>query len=122
MFVAVAVASCGRVSLSVADAETLALLYAVILSSALLEESGALERLAVEASRASRGSVMRLLGYIALASLATSSVAMNDTSVIMYALVAVSIVEMTGVERGLAASIVALAANVGSSLTPIGNP
>jgi len=104
------------------DAEALSLIYSVMLVSALLEESGAFSYLAARAVRASRGSPTKLLLYLSLLTALSASVVMNDTAMFMYVPVAVAASRMTGAETALLVAIIAVSANIGSSLTPIGNP
>ncbi len=107
---------------SLVDAEALSLIYSVMLVSAVLEESGAFSYLAARAVGASRGSPARLLLYLSLLSALSASVVMNDTAMFMYIPVAVVASRMTGAETALLVAIIAISANIGSSLTPIGNP
>jgi len=104
------------------DTGALALIYSVMLVAALLEESGAFSYLAVRAVRASGQSIRRLLVLLSLVSLGSAAIVMNDTSMFMYVPVGVAAARLTGTDTALIVSIIAIAANIGSSLTPIGNP
>lgn len=104
------------------DIGALALIYSIMLVSALLEESGAFSYLAVKTIRASGQSARRLLVLLSLVSLTSAAIVMNDTSMFMYVPVAVSAARFTGIDTAMMVSIIAIAANIGSSLTPIGNP
>ena len=107
---------------SLVDTEALSLICSVMLVSAILEESGAFSYLAARAVRASGGSLTKLLLYLSLLSALSASVVMNDTAMFIYVPVAVAASSMTGAETALLVAIIAISANIGSSLTPIGNP
>jgi len=107
---------------SLVDVEALSLIYSVMLVSAMLEESGAFSYLAARAVKASRGSLTKLLLYLSLLSALSASAVMNDTAMFMYVPVAVVASRMTGTEMALLVAVIAISANIGSSLTPIGNP
>lgn len=52
----------------------------------------------------------------------SSTVIMNDTAVLIFIPLVVATSELASVDTGRAVALSAIAANVGSALTPIGNP
>ena len=70
----------------------------------------------------SRGSPRYLAVILAVASAATASIVMNDTALFIYVPLTVAISRVCGVELACLASLVTIAVNVGSALTPMGNP
>ncbi|MDV3104579.1 SLC13 family permease [Thermococcus waiotapuensis] len=100
----------------------LALITSLILVSKGLELSGAFAELSILVINLSRGSEKRL-ALILLPTIALSSaIIMNDTAMLIFIPFIVALSRL--IERDTAALVIfsAIAANVGSSLTPIGNP
>ncbi|MFA4718901.1 SLC13 family permease [Pyrococcus kukulkanii] len=111
-----------RKSLRLVDWESLALITALIITSKGLELSGIFTRLAIKLITLSRGSerklVMILLPIIAF----SSALIMNDTAILIFTPLVVVTGRIAGIDVPRSVALSAIAANVGSSLTPIGNP
>ncbi|ASJ02889.1 anion transporter [Thermococcus profundus] len=111
-----------RRTLSLIDWGSLSLIGSLILLSMGLELSGIFTRLSCRLISLSRGSERRL-AFVLLPTIALSSaVIMNDTAMLIFIPLIVTLSRIA--EKDLSGLIVlsAIAANVGSALTPIGNP
>ncbi|WP_088885803.1 SLC13 family permease [Thermococcus gorgonarius] len=100
----------------------LSLITSLILVSRGLELSGAFGKLSLQIIALSRGSERRL-AMILLPTIALSSaIIMNDTAMLIFIPFIVALSRL--IEKDMTALVVfsAIAANVGSALTPIGNP
>ncbi len=105
------------------DFRTLALLYALMVVSAGLRQAGALEALARLVCR--RAGSARALGIVLTALTFFSSMLItNDVALLTFVPFAVVLLGMTGRDRDLILVVVlqTAAANLGSMLTPVGNP
>jgi len=105
------------------DFRTLALLYALMTVSAGLRKAGVFESLAHLVCR--RVSGARALGMILAALTFFSSMLItNDVALLTFVPFAVVLLGMTGREQDLILTVVlqTAAANLGSMLTPVGNP
>nr|WP_297535501.1 SLC13 family permease [Thermococcus sp.] len=87
-----------------------------------LELSGVFNRLAPRLVERANGSSRRLL-FLLLPTIALSSaLIMNDTAMLVFIPLVVALSELSGMDKARAVTLSAIAANVGSALTPIGNP
>ncbi len=112
-----------RAYLEYIDFRTLALLYALMAVSAGLRKAGAMESLAHLVCR--RASGARALGLILVALTFFSSMLItNDVALLTFVPFAVVLLGMTGRGQDLILIVVlqTAAANLGSMLTPVGNP
>ncbi len=100
----------------------MAVIVALLAVSRGIELSGIFSRVAPKVILASRGSPSRLMALITLAVSLSSAVIMNDTAMFVFVPLVVTISRLTGLDRVKAVTVTAIAANVGSALTPIGNP
>ena len=104
------------------DWGSLSLITALIITSKGLELSGVFNRLAPRLVEGANGSSRRLL-FLLLPTIALSSaLVMNDTAMLVFIPLVVALSELSGMDKARAVTLSALAANVGSALTPIGNP
>lgn len=104
------------------DWNSLALITSLTLVSKGLELSGMFTRLSLKLIGLSRGSEKRFL-FILLPVIALSSaVIMNDTVMLVFIPLVVTTARLVGIDATRPIVLSAIAANVGSSLTPIGNP
>ncbi len=87
-----------------------------------VELSGAFSRVAPKIIRASGGSEAKLSMLAAVAVASASAVIMNDTAMFIFIPLLLTVSRIAGVDRVRLVVTAAIAANVGSSLTPIGNP
>jgi len=123
-----ALASCvpvppDRAYLSYVDFRTLALLYCLMVVVAGLRKAGAFDSLAHLVCR--RASDARTLGLVLVAVTFFSSMLItNDVALLTFVPFAVVLLGMTGRSRDLilVAVLQTAAANLGSMLTPVGNP
>lgn len=109
-------------SLHMVNLRVLMLLASMMAISRAIELSGLLSRLANILITVSRGSVKRIMVLLILSTALVSSILMNDTSLFVFVPLALAIARYCGVDRVDAVALVTIAANVGSQLTPIGNP
>ncbi len=107
---------------SLVDVDSLAVIVALLTVSRGVELSGFFSRAAPKIIKLSGGSPQRLTLLLVLAVAASSAVIMNDTAMFIFVPLVVTVSRMTGMSRARAVTLTAIAANVGSALTPIGNP
>ncbi|MBR4703054.1 MAG: citrate transporter [Oscillospiraceae bacterium] len=105
------------------DFRTLALLYSLMLVVAGLRTAGAFEALAHRVCRRA-GSARRLGLLLTILSFFSSMLITNDVALLTFVPFAVVLLGMTGREKDLLGVVVlqTAAANLGSMLTPVGNP
>ncbi len=104
------------------DFRTIALITSLLLVSRGIEASGIFTLLSIKMVTLSRGSLPTLFTFVILLTAASAALVMNDTSLFIYVPLVITLSRVLGVDRALLATLVTIAANVGSSLTPIGNP
>jgi len=97
-------------------------IVALLTVSRGIELSGVFSRVAPKVISASRGSPTRLVTLVALVVALSSAVIMNDTAMFVFVPLVVTISRLTRMDKVKAVAMTAIAANVGSALTPIGNP
>ncbi len=97
---------------------TLAALLALMIASKGAEVSGLLSRAAARIASMTSRPVLALTYLVA----ATAPVVMNDTVILVYAPIAASVARLCGYPLAALVTYVTIAANVGSALTPFGNP
>lgn len=98
------------------------MIIALLTVSRGIEFSGAFSRVAPKVISVSGGSPARLVTLIALVVALSSAVIMNDTAMFIFVPLVVTISRLTRMDRVKAVVMTVIAANVGSALTPIGNP
>ena len=104
------------------DWESLSVITALIMASKGLELSGIFSRLAPHLIRAANHSERRLMALFILVISLSSAVIMNDTAMLVFIPLVVATSKIARVDTARAVTLSAIAANVGSALTPIGNP
>jgi len=104
------------------DFNTIFVIAALLLVSRGMELSGAFTKLSMKLMSASKESPKYLAMMLAAASAATASVVMNDTALFIFIPLTMTVSRMCGVELACLAPLVTIAVNVGSALTPMGNP
>ncbi|NJE31349.1 anion transporter [Thermococcus sp. 18S1] len=107
---------------SLIDWESLALITSLVLVSKGLELSGAFTRLSLGLIGLSGGSERRLMLLLIPTIAVSSSVIMNDTAMLVFIPLVVITSRLAGINTARAVTLSAIAANIGSSITPIGNP
>ncbi len=100
----------------------MAVIIALLTVSRGIELSGAFSRAAPKIILASGGSPTKLMTLITLIVALSSAVIMNDTAMFIFVPLVVTISRLTRTDKAKAVVMTAIAANVGSALTPIGNP
>jgi len=98
------------------------LITSLIIASKALELSGVFVRLSSRLIALSGGSERRLMLVLLPIIAFTSSLIMNDTAMLVFTPLVVLTSELSGADKGKTITLSAIAANVGSALTPIGNP
>ncbi len=109
-------------SLKLIDYESLAVIVSLFIVSRGLELSGLFGRVAPRIISLSGGSETRLLILIVLVVAASSAIIMNDTAMFVFVPLVLTMSKMADLDLAKTVTFVAIAANVGSALTPIGNP
>ncbi|WP_297092389.1 SLC13 family permease [Thermococcus sp.] len=104
------------------DWRSLALITSLILVSKGLELSGAFTRLSLVLIDLSGGSERRLMFLLMPAIALSSAVIMNDMAMLVFIPLVIITSRLSGIDTARAVTLSAIAANVGSALTPIGNP
>ncbi|ALV63505.1 Anion permease ArsB/NhaD-like [Thermococcus sp. 2319x1] len=104
------------------DWRSLAFITALFLTSKAIELSGAFEWASLKALKLSGGSERRLLMVFIPVIATSSAIIMNDTAMFVFVPIVAMTARLSGVSVAKATALSAIAANVGSSLTPIGNP
>ncbi len=104
------------------DFGAIEVIASVMIASQALVISGAIggfsSRIVVSCGGRARESLILLL----LLSAATATIVLNDAALFIFIPIAVTVSRILGVDKSLAATLVTIAVNIGSSLTPIGNP
>ncbi len=108
-------------STSYLEANTLSLIISLLLVSRGLEFSGFFSRVSKWILEASTGSIAKLSLLIVLSSAISSAIIMNDTSLFIFIPFIITLSRYTG-RLDYLLVITTISANIGSSLTPIGNP
>ncbi len=101
---------------------SLSLITALILTSKGIELSGIFGRIAPRIVELSKGSERKLILYLILFIAVSSAVIMNDTTMLVFIPLVVTTSRVAKIDVARAVTLSAIAANVGSALTPIGNP
>lgn len=109
-------------SLKLIDYESLAAIISFLIISRGLELSGIFIRMSNRIVMFSNGSEFRLLCILVLAVFLSSAVIMNDTAMFVFIPLVLTISKIAEIDLPKAVTSTAIAANIGSSLTPIGNP
>ncbi len=104
------------------DWGSLSLITALIITSKGLELSGVFNRLAPRLVKRANGSSRRLLLLLLPTIALSSALVMNDTAMLVFIPLVVALSRLSGMNKARAVTLSAIAANVGSALTPIGNP
>ncbi len=104
------------------DWQALAAVVAVMAAARGLDLSGALARSAsTVAPLVSRSLRLQAL-LLTVSGVLLATIAMNDNVILVYAPMAVGLAEAYGAEPAPLVAFTAIAVNIGSSLTPVGNP
>ena len=107
---------------SLIDWESLSLITSLIIASKPLELSGAFVRLSARLIALSAGPERRLILILLPAIAFISALIMNDTAMLVFIPLVALTSELSGTDKARAVTLSAIAANVGSALTPMGNP
>ena len=94
----------------------------MIITSKGLELSGVFDRLAPKLVERANHSGKRLLLLLLPTIAFSSAVIMNDTAMLVFIPLVVALSELSSLDKAKAVTLSAISANVGSALTPIGNP
>ncbi len=102
--------------------DVLAVILIFLLLSHELELSGLINRIAIYMIRLLHGSTVFLYVSLAVIVYFSSSIIMNDTAIFVFTPLALTLSSIASVDRCRSIAIVCIAANLGSALTPFGNP
>ena len=105
-----------------ASVPTLAAIFCFLVASRILEDSGVFAEMINRLFSYSGNSPRLSLVLLVLAAATLAAVIMNDASMFFVVPMAVALARAAGIDRSKAVVAVSMAANIGSSLTPIGNP
>ncbi len=108
-------------TLSYLNVNALSTILALMLVSHGLEFSGFFNRLTLWVLNVSKGSIVKLYLLVIFFSALVSAIIMNDTALFIFAPFVVSLSRYLG-DVGYLLVLTTISANIGSSLTPIGNP
>ncbi len=108
--------------LEYASIPTIVSITCFLIVSRILELSGIFTQVAIHLLQSTKGSPKGSLMLLVLATAAAASLVMNDSAMFFAVPMAVALARATRLDRSKTVAAVALAANIGSSLTPIGNP
>ncbi len=97
-------------------------IMSILLVSKGLELSGLFTDVSLKLINISRGSPTRLIILIILVSALSATVLTNDVSLFIYVPIAVEISKKLNIDPAFLLTILAISVNIGSALTPIGNP
>ncbi len=111
-----------RRTLKIVDYESLAAIISLFMLSRGLELSGIFNRVAPKIIMLSNGSESRLLISMIIIVALSSSIIMNDTAMFIFIPLILMISKIAQMNVTKAVTLIAISANVGSALTPIGNP
>nr|WP_297494467.1 SLC13 family permease [Thermococcus sp.] len=104
------------------DWGSLSIITALIIPSKGLELSGIFGKLAPKLVERANHSGKRLLLLLLPTIAFSSAVIMNDTAMLVFIPLVVALSELSGLDKAKAVTLSAISANIGSALTPIGNP
>ncbi len=108
--------------LEYASIPTIAAITCFLIDSRILELSGLFTHIVDRLLQATRGSPRGSLIILVIVTAAAASLVMNDSAMFFAVPMAVALARAAGLDKPKTVAAVALAANIGSSLTPIGNP
>ncbi|NPB00729.1 MAG: hypothetical protein GXO10_05080 [Crenarchaeota archaeon] len=104
------------------DVNTIIIIFIFIILSRSFEESGAFQRIATHVVRKFSKNPKKVLVLLIIIISLASMLIMNDCAVIMFIPLSLYIADILEIDRSIIVTGVAAAANIGSTLTPFGNP
>ncbi|XP_064553817.1 P protein-like isoform X2 [Drosophila montana] len=104
------------------DMETLMLLFAMMIMVSILTETGVFEFMSVYAYQMSKGNVWRLLFFLCMFTGFLSAFLDNVTMVLLMVPVTIRLCESLALSTTVVLISIAIFANIGGSLTPVGDP
>ncbi len=104
------------------DWSSIFMIVSLLFVSRGLELSGAFARISEKFIDISKGSGLRLTILVILTSALSAMVLMNDASLFVYVPIILTISKISEINVPLFLTLVSISANIGSALTPIGNP
>jgi len=104
------------------DYKSIAVITSFIFLSRALDASGIFPNLATKLMGLARSSLKMLIMLLLLMTAISASLIMNDASLFIYIPLVISISNIYGSPLPILVTLITLAANIGSSLTPFGNP
>ncbi|NPA70278.1 MAG: hypothetical protein GXO26_05655 [Crenarchaeota archaeon] len=104
------------------DLNTIIIIFIFIILSRSFEESGAFQNVATYIVRKFSKNPRKVLILLIIVISLASMLIMNDCAVIMFTPLSLYIADILEIDRSIIVTGVAAAANIGSTLTPFGNP
>ncbi len=104
------------------DWNSIFMITSILLVSRSMECSGVFTMIAEKLISLSRGSFIRLTTFIILAAAFSAMILMNDASLFIYVPIVLALSRISNVDLPLLLTILTISVNIGSALTPIGNP
>ncbi len=104
------------------DWKSISMIISLLLVSRGMELSGAFARVSERLLSLSKNSCKRLLILIIFTSAISAMVLMNDASLFVYVPIILIVSKISSISVPIFITIVSISANIGSALTPIGNP
>lgn len=109
-------------SLRLVDYESLSAITSFLVISRGLELSGIFNKIVPKIVELSGGSEIQLHSFILIIVAISSTVIMNDTAIFIFIPLVVIISKILKINRAKVVTLTTISANIGSTLTPIGNP
>lgn len=104
------------------DFKSIAVITSFIFLSRALDASGIFPNLAIKLIGLARSSLKLFMLLLLFMTAASAALIMNDASLFIYIPLTASICTLFSLPLSLMATLITLSANIGSSLTPFGNP
>lgn len=102
--------------------DTLLIIFSLLLISRLIELSGLMNRIAIYLFKLFKGNTIHIIVSIIILILLSSAIIMNDTAIFIYIPLVSVVAKLSNLKKSIIVTLSCIAANIGSSLTPIGNP
>ncbi len=111
-----------RKSLGFIDYESLAMISSLLIVSRGMELSGIFSRFAHKTVMISGGSKFRLLSTMIIVAALSSAFVMNDTAIFIFIPAMMAISRISEIDLPEAVTLAIISSNIGSAISPIGNP
>jgi len=109
-------------SIQYLNINTLSIIISIIIVSRGIELSGVFNKVIIKFYKRSHKSIVNLIIWILILTELTAALIMNDTALFIYIPLVITLARIYGLNSEDLVILVTIAANIGSALTPIGNP